>query len=70
LDAYFLRVKKEFCLSINVNIILFLFFIIHIDYMNIDPGQIGLALVYLFQILASFQWAVTTSIQVEKLVII
>jgi hypothetical protein len=38
--------------------------------MNIDPGQIGLALVYLFQILASFQWAVTTSIQVEKLVII
>jgi hypothetical protein len=40
-----------------------------LDYMNLHPGQVGLVLVYLFQILGYFQWTVRQSAEVENLVI-
>ena len=39
-----------------------------LDYMALSSGQFGLVLVYMFQIMALFQWTVRQSAEVENLV--
>jgi hypothetical protein len=42
--------------------------IFHLDLLGLTPGQVGLVLVYMFQIMSLFQWTVRQSAEVENLV--
>ena len=57
------KCKLKLILKINHNVLFS-------DYMSLTPGQVGLVLVYMFQIMALFQWTVRQSAEVENLVIL
>ena len=70
--ASFTYLNRWFCLRLdsiaNLFVAIAVFSCIFLkDYLGIRPGQIGIMLVYLFQMLPNFQWCCRQSCEVENL---